>query len=60
MGPLGARWPLGGAGRPHLVVAWPPLWCGVISNLLEPSGVDFAADKHDFFDDLVLLDGFLK
>ena len=41
MGPSGAE-------RPHLVVAWPPLRCGVLSSLLEPSGVDFAADKRDF------------
>ena len=48
MGPLGARWPLGGAGRPYLAVAWPSLWCGVLLSLLEPSGVDFAMDKRDF------------
>ena len=39
---------LSGASRPHLAVAWPPLRCGVLSSLLEPSVVDFAKDKRDF------------
>ena len=46
MGPPGAERPLG--GRPHLAVTWPLLRCGVLSSLLEPSGVDFAMDKRDF------------
>ena len=48
MGPLGVGRPLGGADHPHLAVAWPPLWYGVLSSLLEPSRVDFAVDKRDF------------
>ena len=48
MGPLGAGRPPGGAGQPHLAMAWSLLRCGVLSSLLEPSGVDFAVDKHDF------------
>ena len=44
---LGAGYPAGGAGQPHLAVPRPPLWCGVFSSLLEPSGVVFAVDKHD-------------
>ena len=59
MGPPGAKQPLGGAGQPHLAVAWPLLRCGVLLSFLEPSRVDFVAEKHDFFDDLILLDGFL-
>jgi hypothetical protein len=50
----------GGAGQPHLVASrpllrWHGFWCH-----LEPSGVGFATDKHDLFDVLILLDGFLE
>ena len=48
MGSLGARRCLGGAGWPHLAVAWPLLRCGVLSSVLKPFGVDFAVDKRDF------------
>ena len=44
---LGASHPTGGAGRPHLMAPRPPLWCGVLSSLLEPSRVVFAVDKRD-------------
>ena len=33
--------------QPHLVAPHPPLWCGVLMSLLEPSRVVFTVDKHD-------------
>ena len=37
----------GGVGRPHLAASTPLPWHGVLSSLLESSGVHFAMDKHD-------------
>ena len=39
--------PVGGASWAHLAASAPLLWHGVLLNLLEPSGVSFALDKHD-------------
>ena len=43
----GVRRPVGGAGRPHLVASHPLLRCGVLSSLLESSGVRFTVDKRN-------------
>ena len=57
MGPPGAEQHLGGAGRPYLAVAWPLLRCGVLLSLLELISLRIS---EILFDDLILLDGFLK
>ena len=48
MGPLWAGGPPDGASQPHMAVDWLPLRCGVLSSLLEPFDVRFAADMHGF------------
>ena len=60
MGPPRVGLPLGGAGRPHLAVAWPRF--GVESsrvfwNLLKLISLWISVI---LFDNLILLDGFLK
>ena len=43
----GAGRPTGVVGWPHLAASQAPPRCGVLSSLLESSGVRFATDKND-------------